>query len=218
MIDVQELLFRLATERPIFHSEADFQHALAWAIHRQYPEAQVRLELPVASVSGAMHVDLWIGWPGKHVAVELKYKTRAMAVEYAGELFSLKGHSAQDLGRYDFLKDIVRLELLTASRPSLTGYAILLTNDSSYWSSPTSGRTVDAQFRLHQGRQCTGTLSWGTGASPGTIRNRETPLCLDGAYHLAWQDYSRLPVRSYAVFRALVVQVDQLASNKRLAE
>ena len=31
--DVIELLPGLAGERPVFHSEADFQQALAWAIH-----------------------------------------------------------------------------------------------------------------------------------------------------------------------------------------
>ena len=28
----------MALERPLFHAEADFQHALAWKIHETYPE------------------------------------------------------------------------------------------------------------------------------------------------------------------------------------
>lgn len=33
----------LSTDRPIFHSEHDFQHALAWAIHERVPNAHIRL-------------------------------------------------------------------------------------------------------------------------------------------------------------------------------
>lgn len=35
LFDVPALLGRLASERPVFHSEADFQHALAWALHQE---------------------------------------------------------------------------------------------------------------------------------------------------------------------------------------
>ena len=34
----------------MFHSEADFQHALAWQIHEAAPESQVRLEVSVIPV------------------------------------------------------------------------------------------------------------------------------------------------------------------------
>jgi hypothetical protein len=35
---------RLALRRPVFHSEADFQHGLAWQIQLDHPDARVRLE------------------------------------------------------------------------------------------------------------------------------------------------------------------------------
>lgn len=44
MIYIASLLLSLAVEKPIFHSEADFQHALAWRIHTVMPDAKVRLE------------------------------------------------------------------------------------------------------------------------------------------------------------------------------
>jgi len=34
----------LAHCQPIFHSEADFQHALAWRLHELWPEARIRLD------------------------------------------------------------------------------------------------------------------------------------------------------------------------------
>lgn len=37
-------LSQLRNQRKIFHSEADFQFALAWGIQKYYPEAKIRLE------------------------------------------------------------------------------------------------------------------------------------------------------------------------------
>ena len=44
MLDIHGLMSKLRKRRPIFHSEADFQHALAWEIHLANPSHQVRLE------------------------------------------------------------------------------------------------------------------------------------------------------------------------------
>jgi hypothetical protein len=43
-LDIPGLMSRLSQTRPIFHSDADFQHALAWQIHVENPNAAVRLE------------------------------------------------------------------------------------------------------------------------------------------------------------------------------
>ena len=42
--DLEELLRRLATRRPVFHSERDFQVALAWEVKLADPEIDVYLE------------------------------------------------------------------------------------------------------------------------------------------------------------------------------
>ncbi len=44
-LDIHGALGRLSAVRPIFHSEADFQHALAWTIQLQHPDATIRLEI-----------------------------------------------------------------------------------------------------------------------------------------------------------------------------
>ena len=43
-IDMTSLMDQLARHRPIFHSEADFQHALAWQLQLENPAGRVRLE------------------------------------------------------------------------------------------------------------------------------------------------------------------------------
>lgn len=150
---IPEVLTALSEQRPVFHSEADFQHALAWEVHRRLPQASVRLERPVklSSVDKPLHVDVWIECGGDVLVTELKYKTRALQTLESGERFTLQNRGAQDLGRYDFIKDVWRVEAVVVRSAHATGYAILLTKDPSYWARSHNDRTVDADFRLHEG-------------------------------------------------------------------
>ena len=197
--------------RPVFHSEADFQHSLAWEIHRQLPHADVRLELPVAHAGKQLHVDLWVSQGINSLALELKYKTRTLTLEHQAERYSLANHSAQDTGRYDFIKDVQRLEQITASRERVTAYAIILTNDSSYWSAPREKTSVDIEFRIHEGRTLQGVLQWQPHASAGTMRGREAALNLVSNYDVLWTDYASVAQRAGGKFRyaAIGVQATQ---------
>jgi hypothetical protein len=72
----------LHQSRPVFHSEADFQQALAWAIHMSDPSARVRLETRPAP---GMRLDLliWRPYLSRYLALELKYLT---ATAWSGEV------------------------------------------------------------------------------------------------------------------------------------
>lgn len=207
MVDIPAVLAALAKARPLFHSEADFQHALAWEIHRRLPTASIRLELPSLTQGKSIHLDILATQDGTSLAFELKYKTRGLSARVRDEQFVLSNHSAQDQGRYDFVKDIQRLEQVTESRRNTVGYAIFLTNDSAYWTRQRDRQPVDAAFRLDQGRSLHGELGWGAGASEGTKRGREEPLRLRGSYPVNWQDYSKPSTGGYGVFRCVVVEV-----------
>jgi hypothetical protein len=214
-LPVSAVLVALANQCPIFHSEADFQHAIAWEIHKHLPRASVRLERPVevSHVNKRLHVDIWIVQDDHVLAIELKYKTRALQVLIGNEQYALRSQTAQDLGRYDFTKDIGRVENIVTNRaPRASGYAILLTNDPSSWTHPRSDSTADARFRLHEGNTLRGDLGWGPGASEGTKRGREDLLQLRRSYPLRWVDYSRPAEGSYGRFRYLVVEVENGAS------
>ena len=215
-LSVSAVLNASAKLRPIFHSEADFQHAIAWEIHKHLPGAWARLERPVevSHLNKRLHVDIWIEQDDYILAIELKYKTRAQQVRVGNELYAVRSQTAQDLGRYDFIKDIGRVENIVTDRaPRASGYAILVTNDPSYWTHPRSDNTADARFRLHEGNTLRGDLGWGTGASEGTKRGREDLLQLRGSYALRWEDYSRPAEGSYGRFRYLVVEVEDGASE-----
>jgi len=205
-IDISRVLNGLAVLRPIFHSEADFQHALAWQIHHEWPECSMRLEFKPPHSSERVYLDIWAADKDTVLAIELKYKTRGLEVTVQDEDFHLLDQSAQDLARYDYLKDIQRLERVLSTN-KVIAYAIFLTNDSAYWKQPMNNQTVDASFRIHQGRNLTGELRWGTDASKGTTHGREASILIKGAYDLNWQNYSRIAETSYGTFKYLLVKV-----------
>jgi len=182
--DIHKTLLSVSINRCIFHSEADFQHAFAWELHRQFPDASIRLEKPVATKEGVAHLDILVQIGNALIAIELKYKSSKFSALVDGETYNLRNHGAQDLGRYDFVKDIRRLESIAEAHPGAIGYAVLLTNESSYWKPPISENTVDAPFRLHDGRVLSGVADWGIGASDGTKKLREKPISLRASYPL----------------------------------
>ena len=203
-LDVRSLMEGLAESHPIFYSEADFQIALSEKIGELGYET--RLEFP--SVLGAKkRIDIWI--PDAETLIELKYKTRKFDIRSGSGSFALKNQSADDLGRYDFLKDIHRLEMAVKARTyAKRGIAIMLTNDSLYWRPSSTGRrTGFDEFRLHEGRRVTGPMAWGPTAGPGTRKGREEPISLMGSYKLSWQDYSEYAGKKNGRFRYLAVSV-----------
>ena len=208
MLDIRCLMTGLAECRKVFHSEADFQHALAWQIHQAMPESQIRLEFPVlAEDQRRMYVDIWL--PVEKVAIELKYATRSLELEDNEETYALRNQGAQNLRRYDFLRDIQRLELMR-SMPEFceAGHAVLLTNDLSYWNCPRGRDTVDSDFRVHEGREISGKLAWATHTSEGTKKGRESSIWIDGPYRLHWQDYFNFSEKTRGRFRYLAVSVE----------
>ncbi|MEV6236971.1 hypothetical protein [Lentzea sp. NPDC051838] len=188
-IDMIEALSGLAGQRPIFHSEADFQHALAWRLHEMYPSARIRLETrPVRDI----RLDLLVQVDGARVAVELKHLTSGFSGVVDGESFELPSQAAQDISRHDVIKDVVRLERLVAGGHADVGWSVTLTNDAGYWSPGRKLDPIDAAFRLHEGRSLSGTLSWATNAGAGTTRTRDVPLVLAGTYACQWRPYSEV--------------------------
>ena len=68
---------KLAQLSRIFHSEADFQHALAWKLHQHHQDAMIRLEKRVEPSTAADHleelyVDLWFKPEETPIPIELK--------------------------------------------------------------------------------------------------------------------------------------------------
>jgi hypothetical protein len=69
VFDVDATLAALAACRAVFHSEADFQHALAWQMQLADPAARVRLE---TRPRRGVRLDVLLESRGNRQALELK--------------------------------------------------------------------------------------------------------------------------------------------------
>lgn len=182
MIDIENILKQLANKRPFFHSEADFQHALAWEIQTCYPKANIRIEKLYLIDDRPFYIDLIVEMDDKIIAIELKYKTKKFEFELNGENFSLKNQGAQGWGRYYFVNDIVRLEKLMEKFEISQGYAIFLTNDM-YYQSKSKDNTVYFDFSLQNEKTLSGILKL------KDEKKIDKTLQLKNDYLLNWQQY-----------------------------
>ncbi len=207
-VELGEAFVGLATYRPVFHSEADLQLALAWELQRRDPEMRVRLE---TRPEPGTHLDVACSRPdlGRFTALELKYLTRFWSGEVAGERFELKNHGAGDVRGYDVVKDISRVERFIDGRPGWNGAAIAVSNDSYYWRPKASTVSNAAAFRLSEGMTLHGVRDWGAKTGAGTKNKREEAIPLEGTYVLHWRNYSTVSGSGHAAaeFRLLLIPV-----------
>lgn len=208
LIDISLVMHRLSCRRPIFHTEADFQHALAWELQKLDFTLDIRLEVPAIYKSQSRaFIDLVVRKGGITIFIELKYKTIKTSFELGGELFSLKNQGAQDQGSYDFLKDIARVESFVDNTKNSYGYVIILSNDKKYWSQRTSANPIDLNFQLLDDHSVSGNLEWASHAGAGSIKGRESPIVLRGSYPVRWIGYSTIDFPSPSQFRYLSLRI-----------
>ena len=197
----------LQAKQKLFHSEADFQFSLAWELQKIMPEARIRLEY-TPPFARDMHIDIYITEDNGAYPIELKYKSKAIETIVDDEYFKLKNHGAQDIGRYDYLYDISRIERMRAfDKRFVAGYAIILTNEPAYWKQPQTNQTVDTAFRTHEGRMLHGSLAWADNTGLGTSKGRTEPIVLEGNYVLHWNTYSEIPNTANGLFKICTVTV-----------
>lgn len=213
MFDLNKVINGLAKERPVFHSEADFQHALAWEIRQMHKKLKVRLEYPLEHSLRQAHVDIMLLVGKKKIAIELKYKTSKLKTLVNEELFKLSGQSAQGAGRYDFWKDTSRIERLFNHGQILMGFVIFLTNDHLYWDC-TRKNANDTKFRLTDGLRNRKQLTWPKNLIKTTkndsVLSRKTPIKISGKYTIHWKKYSRVQIEKdvrNGQFRYLMLNV-----------
>ena len=205
-----DLLEILSKRRSVFHSEADFQLAPGWHIQETLSDSRVRLEFQPSRTKN-IYLDIWL--QNSKTAIELKYRTQKLKVQLEDEVFALRTQGAQDAGRYGFIKDISRLEQLVCDQEyASSGFAVLLTNDPSYWDVPKKGwkNTNDADFRIHEEKVIRGEMRWAKKVAKGGIKGMEEPIKLKGSYKANWGDYSVLENGKFEKIRCLVLEVPSL--------
>lgn len=185
----------------IFHNEMELQ--LYLALHLNTDPAflglgyEVCLEYPVpASVTkrGNMDVDIVLHHKAtdKYILLELKYKTVSkgspMYYPFGGTVAVplLSDHLAKGRYRYQYWKDVWRIEFLKRMFPKIEGgIALFLTNDTEYQNPPKS-RSGWAAFTMHNGAIVgPGMLSW---APSCTYLATTCPaFSLSNAYKVDWR-------------------------------
>lgn len=192
-MDIHNILNELSKLRPVFHSEADFQFALAWHIQQALPNSDVRLEYCNNKEDVRYYLDIRIKDhdSSEVYGIELKYKTKKCDIVCGEEFFRLKEHNAYDQACYDYLKDIQRLEAMIDSGLINIGYAVFLTNAPHYWEAPKRASTFDADFRIYENRSvpANSLLKWSGCPAEGTTRSRNASITLRNQFQIKWSDY-----------------------------
>ncbi len=146
----------LESNEELLFNERDFQmHLATWLRNSAncYDDVDVEYYVPRQELENyvwdsELRLDIVVKKDGEYCPVELKYKTKKVERqisrfdELLGEkVVVMKNQGAQDLGMYDFWKDVRRVELVRNRFDRVkNGLAVFVTNDNTYTkaSKPTS--------------------------------------------------------------------------------
>lgn len=187
----------------MFHSEADFQLALAMVMTRHGArrvrlERRIRLQKPLRNKQH-LSVDVLAAVDNRRIGLELKYprKTYTGTVLSDGEPeeYFLCG-GAPDIEAADYWHDAERIELLLAENIIDAGASIMLSN-VPYWLPTTLTNTVGSAFALCQDRSVgPANLEWGGKPYSDPVELRAQYLC-------RWRPFS---TPSGTEFRYMILQ------------
>lgn len=150
LIDIvqQDVFAFLESNEELLFNERDFQMHLATWLRKSandYDDVDVeyyvpKIELPNYVWDSELRLDIVVKKDGEYCPIELKYKTKKVERQISrfdeildDKVVVMKNQGAQDLGMYDFWKDIRRIELVRNRFAKVKGgLAIFVTNDALY--------------------------------------------------------------------------------------
>ena len=150
LIDIvqQDIFAFLDSNEELLFNERDFQMHLATWLRKSandYDDVDVeyyvpKTELPNYVWDSELRLDIVVKKDGEYCPVELKYKTKKVERQISrfdeildDKVVVMKNQGAQDLGMYDFWKDVRRIELVRNRFAKVNGgLAIFVTNDALY--------------------------------------------------------------------------------------
>ena len=138
----------LENNEELLFNERDFQmHLATWLRNSAncYDDVDVEYYVPCQELDNyvwdsELRLDIVVKKDSEYCPVELKYKTKKVErkisrfdEELAGNVVVMKNQGAQDLGMYDFWKDVRRVELVRNRFERVKGgLAVFVTNDGFY--------------------------------------------------------------------------------------
>jgi len=138
----------LESNDELLFNERDFQmHLATWLRNsaNRYDDVDVEYYVPRQELENyiwesELRLDIVVKKEGEYCPVELKYKTKKVErkisrfdEDLTGDVVVMKNQGAQDLGMYDFWKDVRRVELVRNRFERVKGgLAVFVTNDNAY--------------------------------------------------------------------------------------
>lgn len=182
----------------VFFNERDFQMHLAMFLKYtgHYDDVDLEYYVPAEQLNG--YKELWnselrldiLVWKGEEcLPIELKYKTKQIKTsinrfnEDILDVIVVKNHGAQDLGMYDFWKDVKRIEMVKERFLSVSnGLSVFLTNDEAYTKDPRN-HSNNKEFRM-----CKGYISPSKHWQRDTSTTKGRPsFNLSKGYYIDWE-------------------------------
>ncbi len=119
----------------IYYNEASVQLKIGFELFKRLKTEPV-LEYRIKETNE--YLDIFIEYDNKKYGIELKYKTKKI------NEYDFKNQGAQNNGKFDFIKDISRIEKFIEVEEIDAGFAILITNDDLYCKPARLGTKVKA--------------------------------------------------------------------------
>ena len=215
----------LSGENVLFSNESDLQLRLSCylKLSGHYDRVEVEYYVPFQELQrldpslttanlpwdSDLYIDIVVEKDGQFVPIELKYPTKDIwgaftrfGVAVTAKVPMLKNQGAQDIVRYNYWKDVRRIEALRQAYAATIagGLAVMVTNDPSYQKSPTSGSVGYGPFCIEDGRvvkqpqNCD--MSWQNGVS---VAKDHPNFQIFGNYSIKWQSMPKMKGFSYII-------------------
>lgn len=201
LIDIvrQDVFAFLESNNELLFNERDFQiHLATWlrGSANNYDDVDVEYYVPRQELdnyvwNSELRLDIVVKKDGEYCPVELKYKTKKekrqisrFDEDLTEDVVVMKNQGAQDLGMYDFWKDVRRVELVrNRFRNVKGGLAVFVTNDPLYTkaSKPTSNNYL---FNMDGGKAHSRQKHW---ANPESTCAKTHPnFEVEKQYSIEW--------------------------------
>ena len=142
-----DILEYLQAVSDLLFNERDLQMHLATFLRQtgHYDDVDLEYYVPLSELKGyiwnnELRMDVLVRKGKEFLPIELKYKTKTVRKKLlrfgesvAEEVEVMKNQGAQDLGMYDFWKDVRRIEIVRKRFKAIkSGLAVFVTNDPAY--------------------------------------------------------------------------------------
>ena len=204
LIDIvrDDVMAFLESNNELLFNERDYQMHLATWLRNSgngYDDVDVEYYVPWQELDGyiwesELRLDIVVKKSGEYYPVELKYKTKKIERQITrfdelldDKVVVMKNQGAQDLGMYDFWKDVRRVELVRNSFGRVKGgLAVFVTNDVLYTKSskPTSNNYL---LNMNEGRHSR-IKHWKNEESACARMKAYKPFEVEREYYINWHE------------------------------